>query len=102
MAAGKIDPSLIGGELCGNPLFPMLLWPSTGCSQFHRPAILGGRGRDKRLTFGLGGASWLLSRGNVAVGRNKPVVVHMDARKLKPEPETNLPKVSIDSRINNL
>ncbi len=24
---------------------------------------------------------------------NKPVVVHMDVRKLKPEPETNLPKL---------
>lgn len=26
--------------------------------------------------------------------RNKPVVVHMDIRKLKPEPETNLPSLS--------
>jgi hypothetical protein len=25
---------------------------------------------------------------------NKPVVVHMDVRKLKPEPEINLPKLS--------
>jgi hypothetical protein len=26
--------------------------------------------------------------------QHKPVVVHMDVRKLKPEPETNLPSVS--------
>ena len=26
--------------------------------------------------------------------RNRPVVVHMDIRKLKPEPETNLPSLS--------
>lgn len=26
--------------------------------------------------------------------RNKPVVVHMDIRKLKPDPETNLPSLS--------
>ena len=30
----------------------------------------------------------------MAQERNKPVVVHMDIRKLKPEPETNLPSLS--------
>lgn len=30
----------------------------------------------------------------MAAKSNKPVVVHMDVRKLKPEPETRLPKLS--------
>lgn len=30
----------------------------------------------------------------MAAKSNKPVVVHMDIRKLKPEPETNLPRLS--------
>lgn len=37
----------------------------------------------------LGGA-----RRNVTQKQSKPVVVHMDIRKLKPEPETNLPSLS--------
>jgi len=31
---------------------------------------------------------------NMPEQNNKPVVVHMDIRKLKPDPETNLPVLS--------
>jgi hypothetical protein len=38
---------------------------------------------------------------NMTQKQSKPVVVHMDVRKLKPEPETNLPSVS-EARLEKL